>query len=62
VHQLLDMDITTLNPKELSAYIERLDSVKHAPAARRAVTKKEAAAIKKGKSHETIDQALAHLL
>lgn len=62
MHQLLDMDITALNPNELRAFIERLDAVKHAPAARRAIVKKEAAAIKKGKSHETIDQVLAHIL
>ena len=55
------MDITKLSKGELQAYIERLDQVKHAPAARRAVAKREASAIKQGKTHETVDQTLSHL-
>ena len=62
VHQLLDIDITKLSPKELNAYIEKLDTVKHAPATRKAVARKESRAISKGTAHETIDKTLAHLL
>lgn len=62
IHQLLDVEFTTLNDNELDALIAQLNQVQHAPAARRSIAKKESKSLAKGKKHETTSDAFSHLL
>lgn len=61
IHQLLEKPLEAMTPAELDAFIEHTATIIHSPATRRATTKKEAKAIKKGDKHETNQDRLSHL-